>query len=130
MKKLWARKSIAALVAEAAEPEVQALTRHNGTPLRRTLSAVNLVALGVGAIIGAAGSLCHRPAGRCLVAVPDVRLAARYLAAFWRVASDRAFALLALLHQAQPRRAKRERIRRVALRRAASIEGYFTATSG
>jgi basic amino acid/polyamine antiporter, APA family len=53
MQKIWARKSIAALQAEAAEPEVQALTAHNGVPLKRTLSAVNLVALGIGAIIGA-----------------------------------------------------------------------------
>ena len=48
-----ARKSIAVLEAEAEEPEVQALTTHNGVPLKRTLSAVNLVALGIGAIIGA-----------------------------------------------------------------------------
>ena len=53
MANIWARKSIAALEAEAAEPEVQALTTHNGVPLKRTLSAVNLVALGIGAIIGA-----------------------------------------------------------------------------
>jgi APA family basic amino acid/polyamine antiporter len=53
MTRIWARKSIAALEAEAAEPEVQALTAHNGVPLKRTLSAVNLVALGIGAIIGA-----------------------------------------------------------------------------
>jgi len=50
---IWARKSIAALEAEAAEPLVQALTTHDGVPLKRTLSAINLVALGVGAIIGA-----------------------------------------------------------------------------
>jgi basic amino acid/polyamine antiporter, APA family len=53
MQKIWARKSIAALEAEAAEPEVQALTAHNGVPLKRTLSGVNLLALGIGAIIGA-----------------------------------------------------------------------------
>ena len=53
MAGIWARKSIAALEAEAAEPEVQALTTHDGVPLKRTLSAVNLVALGIGAIIGA-----------------------------------------------------------------------------
>ena len=52
-RKILARKPIAALEAEAAEPEVQALTTHNGVPLKRTLSAVNLVALGIGAIIGA-----------------------------------------------------------------------------
>jgi APA family basic amino acid/polyamine antiporter len=53
MANLWARKSIATLEAEAAEPEAQALTTHDGVPLRRTLSALNLVALGIGAIIGA-----------------------------------------------------------------------------
>ena len=53
MQGIWARKSIAALEAEAEEPEVQALTAHNGVPLKRTLSALNLAALGVGAIIGA-----------------------------------------------------------------------------
>ena len=52
-RKILARKPIAALEAEAAEPEVQALTTHDGVPLKRTLSAVNLVALGIGAIIGA-----------------------------------------------------------------------------
>ncbi len=50
---IWARKPIAALTAEAEEPEVQSLVAHNGVPLRRTLSATNLVALGIGAIIGA-----------------------------------------------------------------------------
>ncbi len=53
MQGIWARKSIAVLEAEAEEPEVQALTTHNGVPLKRTLSALNLAALGVGAIIGA-----------------------------------------------------------------------------
>src|SRR5271163_3848819 len=53
MANIWARKSIAALMAEAEEPEVQALTTHDGVPLKRTLSAINLVALGIGAIIGA-----------------------------------------------------------------------------
>ena len=53
MANIWARKSLAALEAEAEEPEVQALTAHNGVPLKRTLSALNLVALGIGAIIGA-----------------------------------------------------------------------------
>jgi basic amino acid/polyamine antiporter, APA family len=50
---LWARKSIATLEAEAGERDVQALTTRNGVPLKRTLSAVNLVALGIGAIVGA-----------------------------------------------------------------------------
>ena len=53
MGNLWARKSIAVLQAEAEDPEFQALTTHDGVPLRRTLSALNLVALGIGAIIGA-----------------------------------------------------------------------------
>ena len=53
MANIWARKSIAALMAEAEEPEVQALTTHGGVPLKRTLSALSLVALGIGAIIGA-----------------------------------------------------------------------------
>ena len=53
MAKIWTRKSIAALEAEAAEPEVQALTTHDGVPLKRSLAAINLVALGIGAIIGA-----------------------------------------------------------------------------
>ena len=53
MANLWARKPIAVLKAEAEEPDVQALTTHDSIPLKRTLSAVNLIALGVGAIIGA-----------------------------------------------------------------------------
>ncbi len=53
MPNLFARKPIATLEAEAAEPDAQALTAHGRVPLRRTLSALNLVALGIGAIIGA-----------------------------------------------------------------------------
>jgi APA family basic amino acid/polyamine antiporter len=53
MANIWVRKPIAALEAEAAEPQVQALITHDGVPLKRTLSALNLVALGIGAIIGA-----------------------------------------------------------------------------
>jgi len=53
LQKIWARKTLAALEAEAVQPEVQALTAHDGVPLKRTLSAVNLVSLGIGAIIGA-----------------------------------------------------------------------------
>src|SRR5262245_373223 len=53
MAKIFSRKSMAVLEAEAAEPEVQALTTHDGVPLKRTLNAVNLVSLGIGAIIGA-----------------------------------------------------------------------------
>src|SRR5438445_8549833 len=46
---VWARKSIVELVAEAAHAGVDAEVR----PLRRTRSALNLVTLGVGGIIGA-----------------------------------------------------------------------------
>ncbi len=53
MAQILARKSIAALEAEAAEPDAQRLTTHDGVPLKRSLSATNLVALGIGAIIGA-----------------------------------------------------------------------------
>ena len=53
MANLWARKSIAVLEAEAQERDVQTLTTHDGVPLKRTLSAGNLVSLGIGAIIGA-----------------------------------------------------------------------------
>jgi APA family basic amino acid/polyamine antiporter len=53
MPNLFARMPIATLTAEAAEPDAQALTTHDGVPLRRSLSALNLVALGIGAIIGA-----------------------------------------------------------------------------
>jgi basic amino acid/polyamine antiporter, APA family len=50
MANIWARKSTAILLAEAAQSdEVSGEPR----PLRRTLSALNLVALGVGGIIGA-----------------------------------------------------------------------------
>jgi len=53
MAGFWARKPMALLLAEAEESDVQALTRHGGVPLRRTLSATSLVALGIGDIIGA-----------------------------------------------------------------------------
>jgi APA family basic amino acid/polyamine antiporter len=53
MTKIWARKPIAALEAEAADPDVQTLTAHHGVPLKRSLSALNLISLGIGAIIGA-----------------------------------------------------------------------------
>jgi APA family basic amino acid/polyamine antiporter len=46
---IWVRKSTAELAAEAAHADPDAEVR----PLRRTLSAVNLVALGIGGIIGA-----------------------------------------------------------------------------
>ena len=53
MANLWVRKSIATLETEAFEPDAQAMTTHDGVPLKRSLSALNLVSLGVGAIIGA-----------------------------------------------------------------------------
>ena len=53
MHRLLARKSIATLQAEAQETEVQALVTHGGVPLKRTLTATSLLALGIGAIIGA-----------------------------------------------------------------------------
>lgn len=53
MTSIWLRKPIAALEAEAAEPEVGAPTARDGVSLKRSLSAVNLVSLGIGEIIGA-----------------------------------------------------------------------------
>src|SRR5947207_8571495 len=53
MANLWAKKSIARLQADARATDVQALTSHDGVPLKRTLSPLSLVALGIGAIIGA-----------------------------------------------------------------------------
>jgi basic amino acid/polyamine antiporter, APA family len=51
MAKIWVRKSIAALEAEAAEADMQ--TAQGGVPLKRSLSALSLVSLGIGDIIGA-----------------------------------------------------------------------------
>jgi APA family basic amino acid/polyamine antiporter len=53
MAGLWAKKSIVALQAQAAEPSLQALTTHDGVPLKRSLSALSLVSLGIGGIVGA-----------------------------------------------------------------------------
>jgi APA family basic amino acid/polyamine antiporter len=53
MADLWARQSIASLLSRAKESEAQAIVAHDGVPLKRTLTAINLVALGIGAIIGA-----------------------------------------------------------------------------
>ena len=53
MQRLLAKKSIATLQAEAQETEVQALVTHGGVPLKRTLTAMSLLSLGIGAIIGA-----------------------------------------------------------------------------
>ena len=48
MARIWLCKPIAALEAEASEPDVQAMTTHDGVPLKRSLSALNLVSLGIG----------------------------------------------------------------------------------
>src|SRR6202795_4630139 len=53
MAGLWAKQSIASLLSRAKETEAQAVLAHDGVPLKRTLTAINLVALGIGAIIGA-----------------------------------------------------------------------------
>jgi APA family basic amino acid/polyamine antiporter len=53
MPKTWNKKPIAALQAEAAEVELQELITHGSVPLKRTLSAMSLTALGIGNIIGA-----------------------------------------------------------------------------
>jgi hypothetical protein len=53
MPKLWNRKPIATLQAEAAIVAMQELMAHGGVPLKRTLSATSLMALGIGNIIGA-----------------------------------------------------------------------------
>jgi APA family basic amino acid/polyamine antiporter len=53
MSKFLVRKSIAALQREVADPEAQSLSDYDGLPLKRTLTAIHVVALGIGAIIGA-----------------------------------------------------------------------------
>jgi APA family basic amino acid/polyamine antiporter len=53
MARIWVRKSIPVLQAEAEDADRQALTRHDGVPLKRSLSAISLVSLGIGDIIGA-----------------------------------------------------------------------------
>jgi basic amino acid/polyamine antiporter, APA family len=53
MARYWVRKSIASLQAEAEQADVQQLTTHDGIPLKRSLSALTLVSLGIGDIIGA-----------------------------------------------------------------------------
>ena len=53
MARFLIRKSIAALQAEVADPEIQALSGHDGVPLKRSLTAIHVVGLGIGAIIGA-----------------------------------------------------------------------------
>src|SRR6202451_3125407 len=49
----FVRKSVASLQAEAEAAEVQQLTTHDGVPLKRSLTALTLVSLGVGDIVGA-----------------------------------------------------------------------------
>ena len=53
MPKLWNKKPIAVLQAEAVDVATQQLMTHGGVPLKRTLSAMSLMALGIGNIIGA-----------------------------------------------------------------------------
>jgi APA family basic amino acid/polyamine antiporter len=53
MPKLWSKKPIAALQAEAADIVTQEPMTPCRVPLKRTLSAMSLVALGIGNIIGA-----------------------------------------------------------------------------
>src|ERR1700733_14229996 len=53
MTNYFVRKSVASLQAEAEEAEFQQLTAHDGVPLKRSLSALNLLSLGIGDIIGA-----------------------------------------------------------------------------
>jgi APA family basic amino acid/polyamine antiporter len=53
MTQIFIRKSIAALQAEVADPEIQGLPAHDGAPLKRSLTAIHVVGLGIGAIIGA-----------------------------------------------------------------------------
>jgi APA family basic amino acid/polyamine antiporter len=53
MARIWVRKSIPTLQAEAEESERQVLVTNDGVPLKRSLSALSLVSLGIGDIIGA-----------------------------------------------------------------------------
>jgi APA family basic amino acid/polyamine antiporter len=53
MTNYFVRKSVASLQAEAEAAEFQQLTTHDGVPLKRSLSALTLVSLGIGDIIGA-----------------------------------------------------------------------------
>src|ERR1700722_393687 len=53
MARIWVRKSIPVLQAEAEEADRQALTTRDGVPLKRSLSALTLVSLGIGDIVGA-----------------------------------------------------------------------------
>jgi hypothetical protein len=60
MRKLWNKKPIALLQAEAEDVATQQLLAHGGVPLRRTLSATSLVALGIGkSVLGYSYSLAR-----------------------------------------------------------------------
>src|SRR5580693_10762607 len=52
MRTIWDKKSIAMLQAEASDIAAQELMTHGGVPLKRTLTAWSLMALGIGDIIG------------------------------------------------------------------------------
>ena len=53
MANYFVRKSIASLQAEAEAADFQRLTTHDGVPLKRSLSALALISLGIGDIVGA-----------------------------------------------------------------------------
>ncbi len=66
---------------------MQALTTHDGVPLKRTLSALNLISLGIGAIIGA-GIFAYRTRRRgecrtCDHAILRACAIARAFAGLW-----------------------------------------------
>src|SRR5258708_38342614 len=68
LAKLWDKTPMGVLQAEAADVATQELMTHGGVPLRRTLSAMSLMALGIGNIIGAGifvltGQAAAAPAG-------------------------------------------------------------------
>ena len=65
MARYWVRKSVASLLAEAEQAEFQRLTSHDGVPLKRTLSALALVSLGIGDIIGARSADRTRRGRQC-----------------------------------------------------------------
>ncbi len=49
----FATRPIASMEAEAAKDDAQGMTDHGGIPLKRSLSAMSLMAIGIGDIIGA-----------------------------------------------------------------------------
>jgi APA family basic amino acid/polyamine antiporter len=52
MRTIWDKKSIVTLQAEASDIAAQELMTHDGVPLKRTLTAWSLMAIGIGDIIG------------------------------------------------------------------------------